>query len=355
VAALVVFASFVLCAPAWAGNASASPTRHAPKAHLSVSPGTLTYLGGRVTVKWSSAHATRCTLTASPRFWAGRDSKHVKCHGRIRPVIAAAALPLRWQFTLRAKNAKGQVAVVRRKLVVHAPPFAVSPNWSGYVVPSTTPVTSVSGQFTVPKLNCKHTPNAGESTWAGIGGAGASSGDLLQTGVRSDCEGGAQRNDAAWWEEYPQKPEIDFNTMSVSPGDSMRASVVQNPGGSWTTRLDDLTTGISGVMTTGQSFGTVLDSSPTVWLHEEGSAAAVSYAGGYTAEWIVEAFEFSNGFLVQLADFGKVTFTGLTTSVPGWKLTGAEQVGIGDEGGYLYDAPSRPDSSGRGFSVSYVG
>src|SRR5262249_16558705 len=225
VAAVVVLSSFVACAPAWAGSASESATRQAPlllrtahgrtaspsapvvpalpasvregplartarlstkqarrpKAHLSVSPASLTYLGGHVVFKWSAAHAKRCTLSASPHFWAGKNPARVKCNGRLRPVIAAADFPLRWKFTLKARNARGQVAVVRRTLVVHAPPFAVSPNWSGYVVPSTTSVTEVAGQFTVPKLNCKHTPNAGVSIWAGIGGAGGSSGELLQT------------------------------------------------------------------------------------------------------------------------------------------------------------------------------
>ena len=331
----------------------ATPGR--PRARLAVTPGALTYLGGRATIKWSAAHATRCTLSSSPRFWAGKNPARVKCNGRLTPNVAAADFPLKWTFTLRARNAKGQVAKVRRTLVVHKPPFQVSPNWSGYVVPSSTPVTAVSGQFTIPRLNCKHTTNGGVSIWVGIGGAGGSSGELLQTGIRSDCVGGAQYDHVGWWEEYPQLPEIDFHTMSVAPGDSIKASVSQNPDGSWTTRLDDLTTGISGVMTTGQAYGTVLDSSPTVWLHQEGSAAGVTYAGGYTAEWIVEAFALSSGFLIRLADFGSVAFTGLTTSIPSWALTGDEQVGIGDDGGFLYAAPSGPDASQYGFSVTYVG
>jgi len=337
------------------GKLALNATPGRPRAHLAVSPGALTYLGGRATIKWSAAHATRCTLSSTPRFWAGKNPVRVKCNGRITPNVAAADFPLHWTFTLKARNAKGQVAKVRRTLVVHKPPFQVSPNWSGYVMPSATPVTAVAGQFTIPRLNCKHTTNGGVSTWVGIGGAGGSSGDLLQTGIRSDCVNGAQYDNAAWWEEYPQLPEIDFHTMSVSPGDSMKASVSQNPDGSWTTRLDDLTTGISGVMTTGKAYGTVLDSSPTVWLHQEGTAAGVTYAGGYTAEWIVEAFALSNGFLIRLADFGNVAFTSLTTSMPSWGLTGEEQVGIGDDGGFLYAAPSGPDASNYGFSVTYVG
>lgn len=355
VAALVAVAGSVLCAPAWASAAPDAPASSRPAAHLSVSPSRLPYLGGRATLKWSAPHAARCALSASPSFWKGRNPKRVKCSGRLASVLPAADFGGRWTFTLRARNVKGKVvAVARRKLAVRKPPFGISPNWSGYIVPSSAPITAVSGQFTIPKLNCRHTRNAGEGIWAGIGGASLSSPDLLQTGVRSDCFDGEQRNDAAWWEEFPEVPEIDFRSMAVSVGDSIEASVVQNPDGSWTTRVDDLTTGVSGVMTTGQSYGTVLDSSPTTWLQEEGSAAGISFAGGRTAEWIVEAFQ-SFGILVPLADFGSVVFTGLTTSLPAWGLTGDEQVGIGDSLGYLYAAPSGPDSSNHGFSITYTG
>jgi hypothetical protein len=92
-----------------------------------------------------------------------------------------------------------------------------------------------------------------------------------------------------------------------------------------------------------------------VWLDKEGGAAHVSYSGGYTAEWILEDFYQGNGELATLADFGSVAFTALTTSLPSWGLSGDEQVGIGDQDGRLWAAPSGPDSSGRGFSVSYTG
>ncbi|HEU5477891.1 MAG TPA: G1 family glutamic endopeptidase [Gaiellaceae bacterium] len=354
---VVAFATFLCCAPAWATGAtvkgSAPHRTPRPRAHLSVKPTRLTYLGGRTTIKWSSAHAKRCTLSSSPRLWRGRNPARVKCNGRARLLLPAADLPLSWIFTLRARNAKGRVAVVRRTLVVHEPPFDISHNWSGYVVPSTTPVTSVSGRFTVPTLNCKHTPNAGQSEWVGIGGAQGSSGDLLQTGVRSDCIGGAQADHVGWWEEFPENAEIDFKTMSVSPGDAIQASVTQNADASWTTRLDDLTTGVSGLMTTGASYGTAPDSNLTA-LNVEGSTVGLSYAGGNTAEWIVEDFGRSDGSLVPLADFGTISFTGLTTSLSSWGLTDEEQVGIGDDFGNLYAAPSEPDASRFGFSVTYT-
>lgn len=326
-----------------------------PKARLSITPARLTYLGGRVTFKISSSHATVCTLSSRPRFWTGPNPARVKCNGRTRVTLPAVDIGLHWTFKFRARNAKGQ-SVATRKLALKAPPFAISSNWSGYVVPSTTAITQVSGRFTVSKLNCAHTKNAGMSSWVGIGGTGdATPEDLLQTGVRSMCVNGVQHNDAGWWEEFPEYPEIDFKTLSVSAGDSIAASVTQNSDSSWTTRVDDLTKGVSGVMTTGSTYGTQLDTTPGVWLHAEGSTAKVSYGGAHTAEWIVEQFGTTGGSLVPLADFGKVAFTGATTNLATWALTSGEQVGIGDENGLLWAAPSGPDSSGRGFSVSYTG
>jgi peptidase A4-like protein len=395
-AVLLAVAGFLACAPAWGSSAVASrgralarfhtstpaPLRQAPlaregsfanaqrralakpvyftlrgrrpSARLSITPARLTYLGGRVTFRISSSHATLCTLSSSPRFWTGPNPARVKCRGKTTVTLPAVALGLHWTFKFKARNAKGQ-AVATRKLVLKGPPFAISTNWSGYVVPSTSPVTQVSGRFTVPKLNCSHTRNAGVSSWVGIGGAGGSSGDLLQTGVRSMCIGGRQKENVGWWEEFPENAETDFATMSVSPGDSIQASVSQNPDRSWTTRVDDLTKGVSGVMTTGDVYGTQLDSSPGMWLQQEGSAAALSYAGGFTAEWIAEQFGTAGGSVVPLADFGKVAFTGLATSLPSWALTGSEQVGIGDRNGLLWAAPSAPDASGRGFSIRYTG
>lgn len=326
-----------------------------PKARLSITPGKLSYLGGRVKFVVSASHATRCTLSSRPRFFAGPNPHRVKCRAGQMLKLPAVAAGLRWSFKFEARDARGHVAVATRKLVLRAPPFLTSTNWSGYVVPSSTPVTAVSGRFVVPTLNCSHTSNAPVATWVGIGGAGGGSGDLLQTGVLDFCQGGVQHTDAAWWELVPPLPAQAFNSMTVSPGDAIQATVSRNSDGSWTTRLDDLTTGISGVMTTGEGYGTVLDSNPTVWLDEESTSVPASYAGGDTAEWIVEApTNAATGSIVPPADFGTLAFTNLTTSLPSWALTSGEQLGL-REGPLLLAAPSAPDSSGRGFSVSYTG
>jgi hypothetical protein len=336
-------------------GAVARAKRARPKARLSIRPGNLAYRGGRVKFAVYASHASRCTLSSKPRFFSGPNPRRVKCRGKQTLTLPAVTVGLHWSFKFTARNARGQVAVVTRKLVLRAPPFLVSANWSGYVVPSSSPVTEVSGRFVVPTLNCSDTSNGVVGTWVGIGGAETGSGDLLQTGVLSFCAGGVQDVSAAWWELVPPLPAQDFNSLSVSPGDVIQATVSQSPDGSWTTRLDDLTKGISGVMTTGKGFGTVLDSNPTVWLALESTSVPSSYAGGYTAEWIVEApTDASTGSIIPLADFGNMAFTSLTTNLPSWELTGAEQVGLG-AGPLLLAAPSAADPTGRGFSVTYTG
>jgi hypothetical protein len=232
----------------------------------------------------------------------------------------------------------------------------VSGNWSGYAIPSTTIVTEASGRFTVPALNCAYTPTAGTSIWTGIGGFtwpdSGSSGVLLQTGVETNCVGGAQRN-YGWFEEYPSEPnqEERFVGFPVGVGDKIVASVFQTTSGAWETRVDDLNTGLSGVMITGEGWGVMQDSIGQ--FRPQGFTVGLSYAGGYTAEWIVEDATGADGSTqVPFADYGSVTFSGLTTSLSPWSLTPAEEV-VMVQNGRLVSQPSAPESDG--FSVTYTG
>jgi hypothetical protein len=334
------------------GRLAVDATSRRPESRFSVSPGSLTYAGGRVSLRWSSSNATRCTLSASPAFWSGPNPLRVRCRAKLTGTLPAAASAHRWRFTFTARNGKRK-SVVRRTFALQAPPFVTSTNWAGYAINAGTPVTETSGRFTVPTLNCSDTTDASEAMWVGIGGDGASTGDLLQTGVESTCAGGTQVEAPAWWEEFPEYYSVNFQSMSVSPGDQIEASVYQASDGSWFTRLDDLSTGVSGVMHTGDGWGTILDSDPATWLDQEGDASIVSYSGGTSAEWIIEDYGDSNGNPVPFADFGTVAFNTLTTSLPSWSLTPSDAIGLGDSNGFLLGAPSAP--SGNGFSVTYTG
>ena len=237
-------------------------------------------------------------------------------------------------------------------------PAAVpSPNWSGYVVPSSGPIiTGAHGEWVVPTLDCAATPNAGDAIWVGLGGftgpTGGSSGVLLQTGVTTDCVNGAQQ-DFGWWEEYPSSPNhlVPFFGFPVYPGNTIAASVYQSSAGAWVTKVDNLSTGLSGIMVTGAGWGVGSDSG-TGTFSLQGSTVGLYYSGGYTAEWVVEDYGLSGGSLVSLADYGAVTFSGLTTSLPTWSLTPSDGVEI-TQGNVVLSTPSLP--SGDGFSVNYTG
>jgi hypothetical protein len=234
---------------------------------------------------------------------------------------------------------------------------STSPNWSGYVLPSDSAIfTDASAEWTVPTLDCTDTPNGLASTWVGIGGygwpTGGSSGTLLQTGTTDQCVNGVQE-DFGWWEEYPSVPNYsrEFNNYAVSPGDLMEAYVYQTTNGSWETLLNDLTTGLSGIMVTGEGWGVA----PTgaSYFTYQGTTTGLSYSGGYSAEWIVEdATPASGSGLSPFANYGSVTFSNLRTDFASWSLSASDGVEIVQSGATL----SVPGPvSNDGFTVSYTG
>jgi hypothetical protein len=302
-----------------------------------------------------ATNATTCTLASSPAAWQGPNPITVSCNGSYQGQLSPTSSQITFTFTFTATNSSGVTATDGRTITEQAPQFQQSPNWSGYFLPSSSSlITEVGGSWTVPALNCSRTPNAGAGIWVGIGGVpwatGGTSGALLQTGISADCVNGVQQ-DHGWWELYPSTPNYaaDFAGFTVSPGDSIQASVFQGSSGVWETRVDDLSTGLSGVMVTGAGWGVLNDGGTNFPL--QGKTTNLSYSGGYTAEWIVEAYQ-QNGSQVSLADYGTVTVTNLTTSLSSWSLTS----GVGEaivESGVVVSTPSPPENGG--FSVSYTG
>lgn len=223
-------------------------------------------------------------------------------------------------------------------------------NWAGYVIQSGQDIQYVSGEWTVPTLDCQQTPNAVDGVWAGIGGVVPGQA-LLQTGVGDTCSNGSQQ-DQAWWELADAHAPFDFN-LAISPGDEMQASVYLDPSSDqWVTRIDDLTTGWSGWMTAGGTYGIERDGSES--YIQEGSASNISYAGGSTVEWVVEGpglIEAGANFQ-PLADFGTVQFSDLRAGLPSWSLNPLEQELINYDNQIVAE-PGSPD--GDGFSVSYTG
>jgi len=229
-----------------------------------------------------------------------------------------------------------------------------STNWAGYVVPSSSAIfTDAEGNWVVPTLNCADTPNGQMAVWLGTGGStGASSDSLLQTGTSASCVNGAQQN-YAWWEIVPATPnqEQTFSNFSVSPGDQIDAAVFQTSSGAWETRLRDVNTGLSAYMITGQSWGVGPTSSGTFSI--QGSAAGFSYAGAYSAEWIIEdETNSATQGLVPFANFGSVTFSNLATSLTTWSLNQSETWAM-VQNGVTLATPTTTTTDG--FSVGYTG
>jgi hypothetical protein len=236
-------------------------------------------------------------------------------------------------------------------------PFAGSSttNWSGYVLSSGSVLTQTSAQWTVPTLNCADTANATSSTWVGTGGVtgptGGSSGPLLQTGTEDDCVNGVQ-HDAGWWELVPNTPNYSdsFSNFTVAPGNTMAAYVYQEPSGAWVTQLNDLTTGLSGTMITGEGWGVGPIGASFTY---QGSTAGVSYIGADTAEWIVEdVTNAQSSSLFSFANYGSVTFSNLTTDLASWYLAPSDGVEI-VQNGVTLSVPS-PIDNGE-FTVTYSG
>ena len=237
-------------------------------------------------------------------------------------------------------------------------PFSGSttPNWSGYVLPSDNAIfTDASAEWTVPTLNCTDTPNSLAFTWVGIGGygwaTGGTSGTLLQTGTNDECVNGVQE-DFGWWEEYPSVPNYSrgFNDYPVSPGDLMEAYVYQTTSGSWETLLNNLTTGLSAIMVTGEGWGVA----PTgaSYFTYQGTTTGLSYSGGYTAEWIVEDPGNASGSgLSPFANYGSVTFLNLRTDFASWSLPATDAVEMVQSSATL-SVPGTVNNDG--FTVGYT-
>lgn len=340
------------------------PPPTAPTATLSLSQSTVPASGTTVTLTFSSQNATTCSLSSLPSLWTA-GSVSVPCTGTYQVDVVATTAAQEWTFTFTASNSGGQSASASQTLMQSAPSpppptaYYTSPNWSGYVVPSSSAlITDAQGSFVVPTLNCSDTPSGQVSVWVGIGGeqwaTGGSSGALLQTGINSTCSGGLQQ-DVAWWEVVPATPndEQDYTNFPVSPGDTIQAFVYQQSDGAWETLLNDVQTGLSALMVTGQSWGVGPTTSGSITYTIQGSAAHISYGGAYTAEWIVEdPTNSTTQNLDPFADFGSVTFSSLEASFSTWSLTHDETWAI-VQNGVTLSTPTA--TTADGFSVGYTG
>jgi hypothetical protein len=219
------------------------------------------------------------------------------------------------------------------------PIVSVAANWAGYVAASNLffpqpTVTAVSGSWTVPTVKDIGT-DAYSSVWVGVGGQFDTS--LIQVGTEQDYVNGAQAY-SAWYEMLPNNL-VPINSIHVSPGDQMQASIsLADPNtNTWTISISD--------QTSGESFQ----------QNFQYTSQKLS------AEWIVERPQVNNA-LVNLANFGSVTFSNCQATISG--RTGGitsfsdnrifmQPQSLNNQSILLVDV-SGVTSGGTQFSVNYV-
>jgi hypothetical protein len=163
------------------------------------------------------------------------------------------------------------------------------------------------------------------ATWVGVDGYTNS--DLIQTGTSQDTVGG-KTSYYAWWEILPAA-ETEITTMKVAPGNNMVATVKRISSGEWEIILQDTTTG--------NTFSKL-----------------VAYNGpGTSAEWIEEAPTVGAG-QSTLADFGTVSFTGVTVNGTSAHLLITGSGTMVNTTGAVIAKASAPASTGNTFNDTYV-
>lgn len=204
--------------------------------------------------------ATAGTAAAAP----SRSAVHVTVtHG---PAIRSGGLRLRVAVPGgKAQSAHGTANAT-----------ATSTNWSGYAATGGT-YSSVSATWVQPAVTCS-SGDQYSSFWVGLDGY--SSNSVEQTGTDSDCTGSSPSY-YGWYEMYPH-PSFSFGS-TVSPGDTISASVTFNGKSSYTLTLADESKGWS-----------------------TSTTKKLAKAARSSAEVIIEAP--SSGGILPLADFGTVSF-----------------------------------------------
>lgn len=111
-------------------------------------------------------------------------------------------------------------------------------NWGGYAAWGTR-FRYVRATFFVPYLDCRSTPGAYSTHWAGLDGLRG--GTVEQAGINANCDGRTARY-RAWYEMAPLPPA--YPHITVRAGDSIVASVSYHDAArTFTLRLRDTTSG----------------------------------------------------------------------------------------------------------------
>jgi hypothetical protein len=203
---------------------------------------------------------------------------------------------------------------------------STSLNWAGYSATGGV-FTSVNGTWNVPAIPSA-TITSGDATWVGIGGI--SGADLIQIGTQTLTTPSGAVQYLAFYETLPQTAQTI--SITINPGDSITASVIEQSTGAWSLSLKN--------NTSGQSFQTL-----------------ISYASSHSsAEWIEEMPSTGNGSFIQIDKFGIVSFSGGSTIKNGNTLTiagaGGQAITMNTSSAQALAATSSLGNDGASFSVT---
>ena len=258
--------------------------------------------------------------TAASASTAPASAAHRGAGGRRRPRRADAAGD--WAARHRSCRLR-QVRSVRGLNQVS------STNWSGYADNNTAGHTyaAVASNWTEPSASCTSTGSLA-AFWVGIDGY--SSGSVEQDGTLIEC----YRSRAyyySWWEMYPSNA-IQVVGSSVSPGDSISASVVKS-GSRYTLRVTDSTHSANSFTTT-QTCSSCADSSAE-WIAEAPSGSSGVYPLSNSHSWSTSGASVTSGS------------SGVISSFPNDELT------MIDSSGAVKAQPGSLNDSGNGFTVTW--
>jgi hypothetical protein len=208
-------------------------------------------------------------------------------------------------------------------------------DWAGYTITESASnpqqeVTAVSASWTVPAV-ADSTGDTFSAAWIGIGGFVDKT--LIQTGTEQDSING-QAVYSVWYEMLPND-SVNIDAINVSAGDVISASIRLLDSGTneWSIQISDVTNG--------QGF----------------SQNFIYNSTRLSAEWIVERPTVNNR-ISALADFGSITFTGMSVTVN--QNDGAisnfpySQVVMNNQQSIQLASVSPISASGSSFTVSYL-
>ena len=203
-----------------------------------------------------------------------------------------------------------------------------STNWSGYMATSGT-YTSISGNWTATSPTGNGSTTTADSTWIGIGGVISS--DLIQTGTQNTVSASGQVSASAFYELLPNVSQT-VPGISVTPGDSMSASLSEVSSGQWSFTITDVTNG-------------------------ESYTKTVAYASSHSsAEWIEEDPSYSFRRQIPFDTFGTAFFRNGSTTSNGSSLSltdsNAQPITMVNRSGQAIATPSALGGGGASFSIT---